>query len=163
MSFTFQSLLESWRHETSLSPTDFYSAALFFSMFCERLRISKESLQEGKFMFSESFIMCLAQTKSFQMIHPWKSFEEPRIPTLSSTLKAQASRRTWVQSKVKASLLYVVTITGKRGPLVLQTLYAPVQGNARAKKLGWVGRGAEWRKDIRNFHDSIWNVYKQNI
>jgi hypothetical protein len=33
-------------------------------------------------------------------------------------------------------------ITGKRGPLVLQTLYAPVQGNARTKKSGWVGSGA---------------------
>ena len=30
---------------------------------------------------------------------------------------------------------------GKRGPLVLQTLYAPVPGNARAKKWEWVGRG----------------------
>jgi hypothetical protein len=29
----------------------------------------------------------------------------------------------------------------KRGPLDLQTLYAPVQGNARAKKGEWVGRG----------------------
>jgi hypothetical protein len=29
-------------------------------------------------------------------------------------------------------------------PLVLQTLYAPVQRNARAKKLEWVGRGAGW-------------------
>jgi hypothetical protein len=27
-----------------------------------------------------------------------------------------------------------LAITGKRGPLDLQTLYAPVQGNARAKK-----------------------------
>ena len=27
---------------------------------------------------------------------------------------------------------------GKRGPLVLQTLYAPVQGNARARKREWV-------------------------
>jgi hypothetical protein len=26
--------------------------------------------------------------------------------------------------------------------LVLKTLYAPVQGNARAKKQEWVGRGA---------------------
>jgi hypothetical protein len=32
-------------------------------------------------------------------------------------------------------------ITGKRGPLDLQTLYAPVQGNARVKKWEWVGRG----------------------
>ena len=28
----------------------------------------------------------------------------------------------------------------KRGPLVLQTLYASVQGNTRAKKWEWVGR-----------------------
>jgi hypothetical protein len=32
-------------------------------------------------------------------------------------------------------------ITGKRGSLDLQTLYAPVQGNARAKKWEWVGKG----------------------
>jgi hypothetical protein len=31
-------------------------------------------------------------------------------------------------------------ISGKRGPLVMQTLYASVQGNARAKKWEWVGR-----------------------
>jgi hypothetical protein len=31
-------------------------------------------------------------------------------------------------------------ITGKRGPLDMLTLYAPVQGNARAKKWEWVGR-----------------------
>ena len=35
----------------------------------------------------------------------------------------------------------LVAITGKRGPLDLQTLYAPIQGNARAKKGEWVGRG----------------------
>jgi hypothetical protein len=34
-----------------------------------------------------------------------------------------------------------LVITGKRGPLVLQTLYVPVQGNGRAKKWEWVGRG----------------------
>jgi hypothetical protein len=33
-----------------------------------------------------------------------------------------------------------LAITAKRGPLDLQTLYAPVQGNARAKKWEWVGR-----------------------
>jgi hypothetical protein len=33
-----------------------------------------------------------------------------------------------------------LAITGKRGPLDMQTLYAPVQGNARAKKWEWVGR-----------------------
>ena len=36
-------------------------------------------------------------------------------------------------------------ITEKRGPLDKQTLYAPVQGKARAKKWEWVGRGVEER------------------
>ena len=43
-------------------------------------------------------------------------------------------------------------------PLVLQTLYAPVQGNARAKKWEWVGRGAGSRargEGIGDFRDSI--------
>jgi hypothetical protein len=40
-------------------------------------------------------------------------------------------------------------IIGKRGPLVLQTIYAPVQGKARAKKWEWVGRGAGWREVYR--------------
>jgi hypothetical protein len=44
---------------------------------------------------------------------------------------------------------------GKQAPLVLQTSYAPVQGNARAKKLEWVGRGAGQREGIGNFQDSI--------
>jgi hypothetical protein len=46
-----------------------------------------------------------------------------------------------------------LAIIGKRGPLVYQTLYASVQGNARAKKWEWVGRGAGQGvgKDIRNF------------
>jgi hypothetical protein len=35
-------------------------------------------------------------------------------------------------------------IIGKRGPLVLQTLYAPEEGNTSAKKWEWVGRGAGW-------------------
>jgi hypothetical protein len=41
--------------------------------------------------------------------------------------------------------------------LVLQTLYAPVQGNARAKKQEWVGRGAGklGGGGIGNFRDSI--------
>ena len=46
-----------------------------------------------------------------------------------------------------------MNITGKRGPLVLQTLYAPVQGNARAKKWECVGRGV-WG-GMGNFRDSI--------
>ena len=32
-------------------------------------------------------------------------------------------------------------LVGKRGPLDTQTLYALVQGNARAKKWEWEGRG----------------------
>jgi hypothetical protein len=35
-------------------------------------------------------------------------------------------------------------ITGKRGPLDMQTLYAPVQWNSRAKKGEWVGMGDFW-------------------
>jgi hypothetical protein len=46
----------------------------------------------------------------------------------------------------------------KRGPLVLQTLYAPVQGNARAKKREWVGRGAGRREGIENFRDRFENI-----
>jgi hypothetical protein len=45
----------------------------------------------------------------------------------------------------------------------LQTLYVPVQGNARAKKWEWVGRGAGQGEGIRNFQDSIGNVNKENI
>jgi hypothetical protein len=43
----------------------------------------------------------------------------------------------------------------KRGSLVLQTLYAPVQGNARAKKWEWVGRGAGRGEGIGDFWYSI--------
>jgi hypothetical protein len=42
----------------------------------------------------------------------------------------------------------------KRGPLDLQTLYAPVQGSARDKKGEWVGMGDFW--------DSIGNVNEEN-
>jgi hypothetical protein len=37
----------------------------------------------------------------------------------------------------------------------LQTLYASVQGNARAKKWEWVGKGAGRGEGIGNFQDSI--------
>jgi hypothetical protein len=46
-------------------------------------------------------------------------------------------------------------IIGKRGPLVLKTVYAPVKWKARAKKWEWVGRGAGWGEGIGNFQDSI--------
>jgi hypothetical protein len=34
-------------------------------------------------------------------------------------------------------------------------LYAPVQGNTKAKKWEWVGRGAGWGEGIGEFRDSI--------
>jgi hypothetical protein len=43
------------------------------------------------------------------------------------------------------SINYNLLRNQKRGPLDLQTLYAPVQGNARAKKWEWVGRGVGGR------------------
>jgi hypothetical protein len=42
-------------------------------------------------------------------------------------------------------------ITGKRSPLDMQTLYVPVQGNARAKKWEWVGRGV--------WGGSVWGTF----
>ena len=50
----------------------------------------------------------------------------------------------------------LVGLTGKRGPLDTQTLYAPVQGNARAKNGEWVGRG------MGDFWYSIGNVNELN-
>jgi hypothetical protein len=50
---------------------------------------------------------------------------------------------------------------GKRGPLDLQTLYAPVQGNTRAKKWEWVGRGVEG-EGMGDFWDSIGNINEEN-
>jgi hypothetical protein len=49
-----------------------------------------------------------------------------------------------------------------RGPLDTQTLYAPVQGNARAKKWEWVGKevGGEGMGD---FWDSILNIIEENL
>jgi hypothetical protein len=41
-----------------------------------------------------------------------------------------------------------------------QTLYAPVQGNARAKKWEWVGRGVG--EGMGDFWDSIGNVNEEN-
>ena len=52
-------------------------------------------------------------------------------------------------------------ISGKRGPLDLQTLYAPVQGNARAKKWEWVGRGVGG-VGMGDFWDSIGNVNEED-
>jgi hypothetical protein len=52
-------------------------------------------------------------------------------------------------------------IIGKRGPLVLQTLNASVQGNARAKKWEWESRGVGG-KGTGDFWDSIGNVNEDN-
>jgi hypothetical protein len=43
----------------------------------------------------------------------------------------------------------------------MQTLYASVQGNARAKKWEWVGRGGGG-EGIGCFCDSIGNVNEEN-
>jgi hypothetical protein len=40
-------------------------------------------------------------------------------------------------------------------PLVLQRSYAPVQGNARARKQQWVGWGAGQGEGIGDFQNSI--------
>ena len=46
--------------------------------------------------------------------------------------------------------------------LVLWRFYAPVQGNTRAKKGEWMGRGAG-QEGIGDFQDNIWNVNEENI
>jgi hypothetical protein len=43
----------------------------------------------------------------------------------------------------------------------MQTLYAPVQGNARAKKWEWVSRGVGW-KGMGDFWNNIGNVNEEN-
>jgi hypothetical protein len=55
-----------------------------------------------------------------------------------------------------------LVITGKRGPLDTQTVYAPVQGNTRDKKNGneWVGK---WGEGMGFFWDSIGNVIEENM
>jgi hypothetical protein len=46
----------------------------------------------------------------------------------------------------------------------MQTLYAPVQGNARAKKWEWMGREVEGgREGMGDFWDSILNVIEENM
>ena len=47
-------------------------------------------------------------------------------------------------------------LVGKRDPLVVQTLYASVQGNARAKRWEWVCEG------VGDFGNSIGNVNEIN-
>jgi hypothetical protein len=49
----------------------------------------------------------------------------------------------------------------KERPMDLQTLYAPVQGNTRAKKGQWVGRGLGG-VGLGDLWDSIENVNEEN-
>jgi hypothetical protein len=42
----------------------------------------------------------------------------------------------------------------------MQTVYASVQGNVRAKKWEWVGR--EWGEGMGDFLDRIGNVNEEN-
>jgi hypothetical protein len=51
-------------------------------------------------------------------------------------------------------------ISGKRGPLVLKTLYASVQGNTRDKKWEW-GEGSG-EEGLGDFCGSIGNVNEEN-
>jgi hypothetical protein len=51
---------------------------------------------------------------------------------------------------------------GKRGPFVLPTLYALIQGNARPKKWEWMGRGVGGGEDMGDFWDSIGNVNEES-
>jgi hypothetical protein len=59
------------------------------------------------------------------------------------------------------SLVAYVAVDGIVGhqweerPLVLRRSYAPVQGNARAKKPEWMGWGAGQEEGIGGFGDSI--------
>ena len=88
---------------------------------------------------SQSFLICISlMIKDVE--HFFRCFSATNQYPQSSYLQLH------MQQKMAQS-----AITGKRGPLVLQTLYAPVQGNARAMKWEWVGRGAGRGKGIGNF------------
>jgi hypothetical protein len=54
-----------------------------------------------------------------------------------------------------------LAISGKRGPLVVQTLYASIQGNARATKWEQASRGVEG-EGKGDIWDSIGNVNEEN-
>jgi hypothetical protein len=60
----------------------------------------------------------------------------------------------WIQGMAVSRWSILSAIIGKRGSLVLQTLYASVQGKARAKKWQWVGRGVRG-EGTGDFWDTI--------
>jgi hypothetical protein len=57
----------------------------------------------------------------------------------------------------------IITAQGKRGRRIISTrpIWA-IQGNARAKKWEWVGRGVGWEEGMGDFWDSIGNVNEEN-
>ena len=74
------------------------------------------------------------ETKStIQRINKTRSWFFEKI---NKTHKSLARLTRWHRDSIQNN-----KISGKRGPLVVQTLYASVQGNARAKKWESVGRG----------------------
>jgi hypothetical protein len=71
-------------------------------------------------------------------------------------------------TKIKPQLLlfwliwsWAWSVPVKRGSLVVQTLYASVKGNTRAKKWEWVGGGVSG-EGVGDFWDSIGNVNEEN-
>jgi hypothetical protein len=56
----------------------------------------------------------------------------------------------------------LASISEKSGPLVVQTLYASVQGNSRAKKWEWVSKGVGRGEGMGDFWDSIGKVNEEN-
>jgi hypothetical protein len=66
----------------------------------------------------------------------------------------------FIWNNKKPGIAKILSISGKRGPLVMKTLYASVQGNARAKKWEWVGRGVGGM--YGGCWDSIGNVNEEN-
>jgi hypothetical protein len=51
--------------------------------------------------------------------------------------------------------IFLVGHQWEERPLVLQSSYAPVQGNARTKKQEWVGWGVGQGEGVGGFRDSI--------
>jgi hypothetical protein len=62
--------------------------------------------------------------------------KSPKVLKGSATLEVEQQ---YELTSTPGACIYscICSITRKRGPLVLQTFYVPVQGNARAKKGEW--------------------------
>jgi hypothetical protein len=70
------------------------------------------------------------------VIHPIADCEHPFLCLLGPSI---ASQETAISGSFQQNLASVCNV-GKGGPMVLQTLYASVQGNTRVKKWEWVVR-----------------------